>query len=177
MTRSTTPVLGIVLGASILAMPFIAVPTAPAAGAVMQVATFPAQTNNEGQVSVTITPLDLSGTAETWRFDVQLNTHVTPLDQDLAQIAVLIDAGGREVRALSWQGDPPGGHHRHGVLIFERIRPAPLTLTLKLGRIGSVAERSFTWSLAKPSEADPAVRVARRGGSGAAPQAMEARER
>jgi len=162
MARKLLRTLGILfVGASIIATSFASAPGTQAAGST-QTAALPAQTNSEGRVSVTVTPLDVSPTAESWRFDVQLNTHVTPLDQDLMQIAVLIDSAGNELKPTAWQGDPPGGHHRHGVLIFAPIQPAPLSLTLKLGSIGSVGERSFTWTLTKSSHVDVYGRVARR---------------
>jgi len=102
-------------------------------GSPAQVADLSAQVNNEGQVTVQVTPLSLSATAESWRFDVQMNTHVTPLDQDLLQSARLTDANGHEERPSAWQGDPPGGHHRKGVLVFKPIVPAPASVTLKIG--------------------------------------------
>lgn len=63
---------------------------------------------------------------------------------------MLVDASGKQYRPLAWEGDPPGGHHRKGVLVFESIDPPPRSVTLKLRRIGSVPERSFTWTLTVP---------------------------
>lgn len=105
------------------------------------------QVNKEGRVVVSVTPVALSRTAETWRFEVQLNTHVSPLVQDLAVVAVLTDGHGHDERPTRWEGDPPGGHHRKGVLLFAPISPPPASVTLTLRDIGSVPERSFTWTL------------------------------
>ncbi len=110
----------------------------------------PAQVNREGQVTVKVTPLALSPTADAWRFSVQFDTHVTPLDQDLLKTAVLSGDAGQTEAPLSWQGDAPGGHHRTGVLIFKPITPAPASVTLSLQQVGSVPDRSFTWTLPKP---------------------------
>lgn len=108
------------------------------------------QVNDEGQVVVAVTPLDLSAGASTWRFEVQLTTHVAPLDQDLVQVAVLSDANGHDEPPLAWDGDMPGGHHRKGILSFKPIIPLPDSVTLKIHQVGPVPERSFTWKLAQP---------------------------
>ena len=107
----------------------------------------PSQENDSGQVMVTVTPLDLAPTAVTWRFAVQLNTHVAPITQDLAAVSVLSDGKGHEEHAVAWQGDPPGGHHRKGVLVFKALTPTPEAVTLTIGQVGSVPQRTFTWKL------------------------------
>ena len=84
----------------------------------------PSQQNNEGQVMVTVTPSTLSSAAATWRFDVQLNTHVAPLTQDLAKVSSLSDGKGHDEQPVAWQGDPPGGHHRNSGLYEVNIRLA-----------------------------------------------------
>jgi len=108
----------------------------------------PAQVSNEGMVSVKVTPLALAD-EEPWRFEVRLNTHSVALDQDLASSAVLVAGDGKEVRAAKWDGDPPGGHHRSGVLVFAAPAPAPQTVTLKIRGVG-VPERVFTWPRSAP---------------------------
>jgi hypothetical protein len=62
-------------------------------------------------------------------------------------VAALADSAGREYRAIAWEGDPPGSHHRKGILKFEPIKPAPTSVMLKIRRIG-VAERTFSWPVA-----------------------------
>lgn len=109
---------------------------------------WPSKENDEGQVMVTVTPVDLSSAADAWRFDVKLNTHVAPITQDLATVATLGDDVSQNEKPSAWQGDPPGGHHRKGVLVFKPISPMPRTITLKISGVGGVAERSFTWSTA-----------------------------
>ncbi len=107
-----------------------------------------AQVNREGQVTVKVTPLDLTA-AQPWRFEVELNTHSVALDQDMASSAVLLTGGGQEVRAEQWKGDPPGGHHRSGILVFATPVPGPQTVTLKIRGVG-VAERLFVWQRPGP---------------------------
>ncbi len=102
--------------------------------------------NDEGAVSVSVTPEDVTGTADTWRFAVQFNTHVTPISQDIVAVASL-KGNAAEERPTAWEGDPPGGHHRRGVLVFQPMNPTPQTLTLHIRDVGGVADRTFTWQL------------------------------
>ncbi len=106
-----------------------------------------AQTSNEGQVEVTVTPGDLSGNAKTWDFTVSLNTHSVELAEDLAQSAVLDDGQGNWIKPIVWNGDPPGGHHREGVLSFEPVSPRPSTIKLEIRGVGGVEVRTFEWQL------------------------------
>lgn len=110
----------------------------------------PVRENNEGQVMVSVTPQNLSTTADNWRFEVRFNTHVTPITQDLVEVASLGDGKGVGEKPTAWQGDPPGGHHRKGVLVFKPIEPMPTTITLHIREVGGIADRSFTWNLASP---------------------------
>jgi hypothetical protein len=112
-----------------------------------QTPTLEAQKNDEGAVSVSVTPQDVSKAADAWRFAVQFNTHVTPISQDMVAVASLADGKGAEERPAAWEGDPPGGHHRHGVLVFKPLNPTPTTLTLRIREVGGVAVRTFTWNL------------------------------
>lgn len=112
-----------------------------------QAASLEAKTNDENKVSVSVTPQDVSKTASAWRFEVQFNTHVTPISQDMVAVSSLSDGKAAEERPIAWEGDPPGGHHRHGVLVFPPLSPAPSTLTLRIREVGGVAERAFTWDV------------------------------
>jgi hypothetical protein len=98
-----------------------------------------AQTSKDGPVTVKVVPLEIGTAAAEWRFEVVLDTHTVPLDQDMVAAARLEGSGGK----ASWQGDPPGGHHRKGILVFPRptVDEAVVTLT----GIGGVAERVFRW--------------------------------
>lgn len=123
----------------------VAIPLAVAAPA----SKLTTQESNQGQVTVAVTPLALSEAADAWRFEVRLNTHVTPLTQDLAAVSVLSDGKGHEETPVAWQGDPPGGHHRKGELVFKPISPAPESVTLTIRDVGAVPERKFVWTLPK----------------------------
>ena len=103
------------------------------------------ETKTDDQVSVTvvITPTDLSPQSTEWKFDIGMNTHSVELDQDMMKSVVLIDDQGKEYKPLKWEG-PVGGHHREGVLTFNRIMPTPKSIEMKVSGIGDVV-RSFTW--------------------------------
>lgn len=102
------------------------------------------KTDNQAEVSVTVTPIDVSAQSIEWKFNVVISTHSVELDHDMVKIGVLIDEQGKEYKALRWEGTPPGGHHREGVLVFEQIKSNPKLVELKISGIGNVV-RSFSW--------------------------------
>ena len=101
------------------------------------------QTNSEGAVTITVTPKNLSD--GTWDFEIALDTHSEELSVDLAAVAILVDDQGKEYSALAWEGDPPGGHHRVGVLSFAPITTQSRSVMLIIRQLGGVQERSFVW--------------------------------
>lgn len=104
-----------------------------------------AQTDDQGNVTVVVTPIDLSPQAKEWTFDIIMDTHSVELDQDMTESSVLIDDKGKEYKPLRWEG-PVGGHHREGILIFNQITSTPKSVELKISGIGEVV-RSFIWQL------------------------------
>ena len=107
--------------------------------------TWETKTEEQADVTVVVTPIDLSLNSKEWRFDVGMNTHSVELDQDMTKIAILVDDQGKEYKPISWEG-PTGGHHREGVLKFNQITPIPKSVELKISEIGGVV-RSFSWQL------------------------------
>lgn len=103
------------------------------------------QINSDGQVTVSIIPRK-SLSAGILEFEITLDTHSVELDEDLTKVAVLI-ADNKEYRPISWEGEPPGGHHRKGILIFAPISPQPKSINLKIRQIGGIKERNFIWTL------------------------------
>lgn len=106
---------------------------------------FPTLSSTQSAVTVKATPRSLQG--EVWEFDVVFDTHSQELKDDLMKSAVLVPANGSGIGPLEWKGDPPGGHHRQGVLRFDAIRPAPASVELRIERPGESRPRSFNWSL------------------------------
>jgi hypothetical protein len=105
------------------------------------------QTRSEGGVRVKVTPKNITVAADTWDFEVALNTHSVALDQDLAKTTVLVDAQGKEYLPMAWEGDPPGGHHRGGVLRFKPLAVLPSSLELRINGVGGIDARVFRWQL------------------------------
>lgn len=102
------------------------------------------KTGEQAAVTVTVTPVNISSQREEWEFDVLMNTHSVELDQNILKISALVDNQGKEYKPIRWDGAEAGGHHREGVLIFNRISPFPKSVELKISEIGSVV-RSFKW--------------------------------
>ena len=120
---------------------------AAAIARVAAAAPLPPQTSDAQMVAVTVTPKDLPAAGE-WKFEVTMNTHVAPLDDDLVASAVLVDPQGRTYAPVAWRGDGPGGHHRKGILAFAAVAPQPASIELRVQRRGEAVARTFKWSLA-----------------------------
>ncbi|MBI3938918.1 MAG: hypothetical protein HY323_18250 [Betaproteobacteria bacterium] len=105
----------------------------------------PAQSSTQAGVTVKAAPRSLSGSA--WEFEIVFDTHSGELTDDLEKTAVLIADGGASRSPLKWQGDPPGGHHRKGVLLFKPVSPRPGSIELRIQRTGEASPRSFRWQL------------------------------
>lgn len=105
------------------------------------------QKSTARSVTIVITPQNLSGEAASWDFKSVFDTHSGDLSDDLMKSAALIDSGGRRYAPVAWDGAPPGGHHREGVLRFKPVSPRPQSIELQITRSGEDAPRSFRWSL------------------------------
>lgn len=104
------------------------------------------QTSNERGIKVVVTPRNLLNQAQSWDFEVTLETHTQALNDDLAKSSALI-ADGKRYAPLAWEGAPPGGHHRKGLLRFKTIIPQPPSVELQIRLAGETAPRSFQWLL------------------------------
>ena len=101
------------------------------------------QTNNDGPVTITVIPRKFTN-AENWEFEMNLETHSVELNEDLIKAAILT-ADNKGYEPIAWDGDPPGGHHRSGILKFKSISPQPKSIALKILQVGGIEERNFTW--------------------------------
>jgi hypothetical protein len=107
--------------------------------------------DEQGAVSVAVTPVDLRESAPTLDFEVAMNTHSVDLSMDLAALARLTTDNGHSVTATLWDA-VPGGHHVSGVLSFPATMEgaavlagaSQLTVTI---RGVDAPERTFVWSL------------------------------
>ena len=109
------------------------------------------QTDDQGAVVFTATPLNLDAPGDTLDFDVTMNTHSVDVAWDLAAQSLLRTDTGVEVQAESW---PIGsGHHYAGTLSFPAhtadgasVLEGASVLTLVI-RDTDVPVRLFTWDL------------------------------
>jgi len=107
---------------------------------------YESKSSNLKNVRVEITPAQLiPGQQAT--FKVQMTTHSVELNYDVVKLSTLKDDMGREYQALKWDGDPPVGHHRKGVLEFPAIAKSTKSITLYIKNIAGVPERLFKWTL------------------------------
>jgi hypothetical protein len=104
------------------------------------------QSNNQNSVRVDVRPVQLLPGRPT-KFEIRMNTHSGDLSQDLLAVCSLKDSSGREYRATNWDGSPPGGHHRSGVLEFPELGDAAQSITLVIREVANVPERVFNWSI------------------------------
>ena len=102
------------------------------------------QSSSAAGVTVKATPRTLAGAV--WEFELVFDTHTQDLKDDPAKSASL-HAAGASAAPLAWQGDPPGGHHRKGVLKFSATAPGTQAIELTITRPGEPTPRSFRWQL------------------------------
>jgi hypothetical protein len=67
----------------------------------------------------------------------------------MVAVSALKDNKGHEFTATAWQGSPPGGHHRKGVLEFQDLADNTESITLVIREIDNVPERIFNWRIEK----------------------------
>jgi hypothetical protein len=103
-----------------------------------------AQVTSGSGVTIKATPRALAGGS--WEFDIVFDTHSQELKDDPMKSAALV-AGGKAHAPTGWKGDPPGGHHRKGVLTFDPIDRGPQDIELRINRPGEPKPRLFRWQL------------------------------
>lgn len=107
--------------------------------------------DDQGAVSVAVTPLKLDDTGSSLDFDVAMDTHSVDLSMDLATLATLTTDSGRSVSATLWDA-VPGGHHVSGVLSFPAtvdgtsLLEGASRLTLTIRNVDA-PERVFAWNV------------------------------
>lgn len=106
-----------------------------------------ARSTSDRGVTIKVTPKSIGTPDSRWEFTVVLDTHSADLNDDLARSATLTTDEGRTFKPVSWEGAPPGGHHREGVLAFDVPAPRPGVIELRIARLGEPAPRIFRWQL------------------------------
>lgn len=78
-------------------------------------------------------------------FLVTMDTHSGDLAQyDLKAVSVLRDSEGREFVPQAWEGWEEGGHHRQGLLVFQRP-PTTGGVQLTILGVAGTPQRVFRW--------------------------------
>lgn len=108
-----------------------------------EIINLPSRLDTQAGISFTITPLEFNFNNPI-KFEVRIDTHSGSLDFDLTQISILEDDSGNKYKPIDWQGSPPGGHHRSGLLIFPKINSQTKKLRLI---IQDNYLRNFEWEL------------------------------
>lgn len=130
----------------VLAVAVLALCVAPFAMEPADAQPLAAISNDAGGVRIVVKPKNVAAGAA-WEFEVVMDTHVKPLDDDLTKAAVLVDDGGRRYLPLAWQGDKPGGHHRKGVLRFPAPTESIKSFELQIQDMAGVKMRVFRWTM------------------------------
>lgn len=107
---------------------------------------YKAKSNKKNSVRVDVRPVQLLP-GKPAKFEIRMNTHSGDLSQDLIAVCLLKDSSGREYRPINWNGSPPGGHHRSGVLEFSELAEGAESITLVIREVANVPERVFNWSV------------------------------
>lgn len=107
------------------------------------------RSDQQGAVTVNVTPLNLADPSDQLEFDIALETHSVDLSMDLATLATLTTDTGITVQATTWDA-PRGGHHVEGKLIFpatedgKAILDNASKLTLTITNVDAPS-RVFEW--------------------------------
>ncbi len=105
------------------------------------------KTSDEGEVKIAVQPENIAENGSEWDFRIVMDTHFVELIDDLVKMSMLTGDSGAKYPPIGWEGDPPGGHHRGGILKFKAVAPLPSSITLAIKDVGSIAERKFIWQV------------------------------
>lgn len=123
---------------------FCAVPVAMAqSGGAAKLA---AVSSDAGGVRIVVTPKTVAAKSP-WEFDVVMDTHTKPLNDDLTKTTVLVVNGGQKYTPLAWQGDKPGGHHRKGILQFPAPGEQVRSFEVQIQGATETSKRIFQWTM------------------------------
>jgi len=102
--------------------------------------------NEGGNVTVTVTPKVLE-IGKNPVFEIEFETHSVDLAFDVTKQSSLVDNKGNIFSQSTWNGSPPGGHHRSGILSFNNSLAQTNNVELIIKNIAGVTERKYKWNL------------------------------
>jgi hypothetical protein len=144
--RIEIPTLSILLVVGVFFLPQTSAELPTATDSFVGQATLEAQ-EVEGNGIWVIASGDYDGSARTVTFQIKFTTHSGSLDFRVDEIATLKINGQKVDLRPSWEGSPPGGHHRSGVLRYENLPEEVKSITLTLSTEGRLGTRTFEWEL------------------------------
>lgn len=97
-------------------------------------------------ITIVVKPIELQA-GQSLRFELTMDTHEGSLNTDLPAAVSLVGIQGEKYPAVSWDGPPPGGHHRSGILTFSALDVLPAQLTMVIADDDWSAPREFAWDL------------------------------
>lgn len=107
--------------------------------------------DQQGMVTVEVTPVNLGMPGDALIFEVTMNTHSVDLGMDLADLSTLTTDTGLVIQASLWDA-PRGGHHVSGKLLFpstldgSSILDGVTRIVLQIRDVDA-AMRNFEWQL------------------------------
>ena len=105
---------------------------------------FESKEDNQGEVTVKVTPLELSEGRD-MVFSVSLDTHSVSLMPPFKDNLFVVDNNNNVYKAKSWNG-AEAGHHLNGKLIFTLLLKSAKKITFIIKGIGE-KNRIFKWVL------------------------------
>lgn len=104
------------------------------------------QKNVGGNVTVAATP-EIVTIGRQPRFKLTFDTHSVDLAFDIATVSKLTDDTGKIYGVARWEGTPPGGHHRTGMLVFQELLKSTKYVDLIITNVSGIPERKLRWNL------------------------------
>lgn len=105
------------------------------------------QVGETASVTVMVKPTDIS--EDSCYFEVTLQTHSIDLDMDILKSVILLGDNAEEILPDIWEGDAPDGHHRTGILTFQKVNSVQDEIRLQVKDVGEVSLREFNWPIIK----------------------------
>lgn len=105
------------------------------------------KTDNQGEVTISITPLLEKNNEESYVFQVEMNTHSVDLSQfDLNNLTEISIGQNEEVGRITWEPSTNESHHTEGYIKVNGNWKSDFRfLELKIYNINGIKSRTFTW--------------------------------